>query len=201
MTGSRNERPPSSYSGPIFRHTGPVLGVIRASDGAFGVDLAPDSCPAGVRCKPCDGWKADSRERHRPRAQTDYTSAKSRPFGSEIQMTVCASAEWRDRWPFPCVSSTNTKLTPRVWCESPVWVTGCLPECVNVTAAVPQIAADFLHRASPLGRVKTGCALQRFISAETPGSPAPTTRRNFCAEVLVGQTRWTMGGAYLSGGQ
>ena len=44
------------------------------------------------------------------RAQTDYAGGKSRPFGSEIQITVCASAEWRDRWPLPCVSSTNTKL-------------------------------------------------------------------------------------------
>src|SRR5216684_6884866 len=58
----------------------------------------------------CNGWKADSRQRRRQRAQTDYAGGKSRPFGSEIQMTVCASAEWRDRWPLPCVSSTNTKL-------------------------------------------------------------------------------------------
>jgi hypothetical protein len=56
-------------------------------------------------------WKADSRQRRRQRAQTDYAGGKSRTFGSEIQMTVCASAEWRDRWPLPCVSSTNRKLS------------------------------------------------------------------------------------------
>src|ERR1700722_11649904 len=41
---------------------------------------------------------------------TPYPGSGSRPPGSEIQMTVCASAEWRDRWPLPCVSSTNAKL-------------------------------------------------------------------------------------------
>jgi hypothetical protein len=30
----------------------------------------------------------------------------------------------------------------------PLVVTRCLPECVNATAAVPQIAADLLHRQS-----------------------------------------------------
>lgn len=43
-------------------------------------------------------------------SRTDYAGGKSRLFGSEIQMTVCASSEWRDRWPLPCVSSTSTKL-------------------------------------------------------------------------------------------
>ena len=43
---------------------------------------------------------------------------------------------------------------------------GCLPECVSATAAVPQIAADLLHRASQRSLAKTGCALQRLISAD-----------------------------------
>jgi hypothetical protein len=29
-----------------------------------------------------------------------------------------------------------------------LWVISCLPECAGATAAVPQIAADLLHRAS-----------------------------------------------------
>jgi len=32
--------------------------------------------------------------------------------------------------------------------DYPLWVTGCLPECVSATSGVPQIAADLLHRAS-----------------------------------------------------
>ena len=41
---------------------------------------------------------------------TAYPRGRSRPPGRDIQMTVCASVEWRDRWPLPCVSSTNAKL-------------------------------------------------------------------------------------------
>jgi hypothetical protein len=32
--------------------------------------------------------------------------------------------------------------------SGPEWVISCLPECAGATAAVPQIAADLLHRAS-----------------------------------------------------
>jgi hypothetical protein len=36
------------------------------------------------------------------------------------------------------------------------WVTGCLPECSSATAAVPQIAANLLHRQSRQPRANSG---------------------------------------------
>jgi hypothetical protein len=38
--------------------------------------------------------------------------------------------------------------------ELPVWVKGYLPKCASATVAVPQMAADLLHRASRQRRAK-----------------------------------------------
>lgn len=48
-----------------------------------------------------------------------HSGGKSKPLGRDIQITVWASGEWRERWPLPWVSSISTKLPAGTWRVSP----------------------------------------------------------------------------------
>lgn len=69
--------------------------------------------------------------------------------------------------------------------RGPHRITGCLPECVSATTAIPQIVADLVHSASRRPRAKPGCALPRLIPANDARQFDRTTRQNLCSEVLA----------------
>ena len=65
----------------------------------------------------------------------------------------------------------------------PLWVTGCLPECVSTTAAVPHIAADLLqhHTSAAWGQFRTH-ALQQGSLFDHRVCAGEKRRGNFHAE-------------------